>query len=210
MRHIVPAAPGFTLVAAVLAAALLAAASPVAADPGYAPPPPPPPQSRPGTGTTPGESGDAQSAKLTPRQYAEKLYAQAYDDVQDGKDALKQGKEKNAQKKFSRALDRSLDAVKLDSTYYQAWNLVAFCSRKTGKLQDAFAGYARCLALNPNYDPAHEYRGEAYLMADSLSRAKDELAWLQKHGSDWKTELQEAIAAYEKAHAAAADSTGKK
>jgi hypothetical protein len=44
----------------------------------------------------------------------------------------------------------------------------------------AFKHYARALQLNPRHRGAHEYVGEAYLMINSLSKAEEHLAALQK------------------------------
>ena len=190
-----------------LACALVLAAAPSArANAGYSPPPPPPPSSKQGSDKGAPQAPDAAGEKreLTSRQRAEALYADAYEAVTQGKAALKDGKDKAALKKFKHGLDRSLEAVALDSTYYPAWNLVGFCSRKTGKLADAFPAYARCLALAPDFEVAHEYRGEAYLEAGQPAKAHEELAWLERHASDYRDELKEKVAAYEKDHPAGA------
>ena len=190
---------------ALVLASLTAGASRLAlADAGYSPPPPPAQtQTKPDPNAQekPGDKKD-----LTPRQQAEKLYADAYELVQEGKSSLKDGKAKGAEKAFKKALEKSQDAVGLDSTYYEAWNLVAFCNRKSGHLELAFPAYFRCLGLNPNYEVAHEYLGEAYLMADSLDRAHEQLTWLRKKGSEYAPELKDAMDAYAVAHPASADS----
>ncbi len=182
----------------------LIAASSALADGGYAPPAPPPRETKPNSpgGTQSDNNDNAPKKDLTPRERADRLYADAYDEVSDGKEEMKKGKEKSALKHFGKALEQCKEAVELDSTYYQAWNLIAYTSRKTGKVDDAFAAYAKCLALNPDFEIAHEYRGEAYLQIGNLPKAKEELSWLKAKGSEYRTELAEAIATYEKAKAA--------
>jgi tetratricopeptide (TPR) repeat protein len=51
--------------------------------------------------------------------------------------------------------------------------------RHVGKLDDAFRHYERALALNPRHRGAHEYVGEAYLMAGKLEKAEEHLAKLR-------------------------------
>lgn len=189
-----------------LACALgLVFASTAMANGGYAPPTTPR-ESKPKDGSAPqaDHSSEGEPRKdLTPREHADRLYADAYDEVADGKEDMKKGKEKSALKKFNKALEQCKEAVTLDSTYYQAWNLVAYTSRKTGKVDDAFVAYEKCLGLNPDFEIAHEYRGEAYLQIGDVAKAKEELAWLKGKGSEYRIELAEAIAIYEKARAGA-------
>ena len=186
-----------------LALGLIAACS-AFADGGYAPPAPPPRETKPNTpgGAQSDNNENAPKKDLTPREKADHLYADAFDEVSDGKEEMKKGKEKSALKKFSKALEECKEAVELDSTYYQAWNLIAYTSRKTGKVDDAFVAYAKCLALNPDFEIAHEYRGEAYLQIGNLAKAKEELAWLKAKGSEYRIELAAAIEVYEKAQSA--------
>jgi tetratricopeptide (TPR) repeat protein len=44
----------------------------------------------------------------------------------------------------------------------------------------AFAAYQEALKLNPRHKHAHEYIGEAYLMANDVAKAEQHLAELQK------------------------------
>ena len=44
----------------------------------------------------------------------------------------------------------------------------------------AFAAYNEALRLNPNHKAAHEYIGEAYLMAGNVAKAEQHLAELQR------------------------------
>ena len=60
-----------------------------------------------------------------------------------------------------------------------AENWLGYAYRKTGDLDEAFAHYDRALTLNPRHRGAHEYLGEAYLMAGNLSKAQEHLKILQ-------------------------------
>jgi tetratricopeptide (TPR) repeat protein len=145
-----------------------------------------------------------------PRQEAERLYADAYDDVTKAKQDLADGKTKNAEKKLRRALDRGQRAVELDPKYHEAWNLVGYSARKLRDYDRALAAYDKCLALKPDYAPAHEYLGEAYLELANPKKAREQLAWLEHSatGAADAKDLRTAILAYEAAHPAAPDSSG--
>jgi tetratricopeptide (TPR) repeat protein len=129
------------------------------------------------------------------RAEAEKLYAKGYSETEEAKALKKAGKSGDAKKKFGKALKRFEGAVEHDPAYYQAWNMVGYCARNTGDLKRAFSAYQKCLAIQPDYDEAHEYLGEAYVQSGDLAKAKIELAWLRANDSDEADELAEIIAA---------------
>lgn len=82
-----------------------------------------------------------------------------------------------------------------------AFNLLAFSQRKSGRLDDAFKNYRKALAIDPKHRGAHEYLGEAYLQAKNLTAAKKELATLKKLCGTTCEEYQDLaadIAAYER------------
>jgi Flp pilus assembly protein TadD len=175
------------------------------ADYGSRPPAPPRPETSSSTSPT-DESG------LTPRQQADQWYRDAYKDVDKGTKELAAGKTESAEKKFRRALEHSRRATELDSTHYEAWNLVGFTSRKLGDYPSAFAAYNVAIRLKPDYAQAREYYGEGLLETGDLAGARRQLAALEKIGDEALTaELRNAINKYEASHAApssAADSLG--
>ena len=180
----------------VLLLPLLLAASPARAD--YGSPPPPPPSANP-------SGADVEApAELTPRQQAERSFADAFDDVtRAGKD-LDKGKADNAAKKYRHALERCRWAVQLDSTYAEAWNLIGFTSRKLGDYPHSFAAYETALRLKPDFALAREYYGEGLLETGDLAGAKRQLAALRRVGTpELIAELEGAVARYEAAHPAA-------
>jgi tetratricopeptide (TPR) repeat protein len=158
--------------------------------------PPPPP-------TQPGESGTSASAsgRPTARQEAEQSYALAYEEVGKARTDLEDGKAKNAEKKLRRALERCEKAVALDERYHEAWNLLGYTARKTGDYDKAFKAYDRCLAIKPDYAPAREYLGEAWLDKGDAKKARDQMVWLERLGAaeELKT-LQAAYDSYVAAH----------
>jgi tetratricopeptide (TPR) repeat protein len=184
-----------------LSLSLLLTLSPARAD--YGTPPPggmPTPNAQPGDSEAP--------ADLTPRQQAERYFADAYDDVTKAGKDLQNGKPDNATKKYRRALDRCQRAVELDSTYAEAWNLIGFTSRKLGDYPHSFSAYRVALRLKPDFALAHEYYGEGLVETGDLAGAQQQLAALRRLGtSDLIAELEDAIAKYESAHPAVAGAT---
>ena len=85
-----------------------------------------------------------------------------------------------------------------------AQNWLGYAYRKSGNLDAAFLHYDKALAIDPRHRGAHEYLGEAYLMAGNLPRAEEHLKILDKlcwtPCSEY-TQLKTAVAAYRTAHA---------
>lgn len=141
----------------------------------------PPPN--PSASDPPGSSGSS-SNEINARQQAEESYAQAYEEVARAKKDLEDGKAKNAEKKFRRALERCEQAVTLDDRYHEAWNLLGYTARRTGDYDRAFKAYDRCLSIKPDYAPAREYLGEAWLDKGDAKKARDQLVWLERLGAN--------------------------
>ena len=59
-------------------------------------------------------------------------------------------------------------------------NMLGYAYRNAGKLDIAFKHYQRALQINPRHRWAHEYIGEAYLMAKNPAKAEEHLAALQR------------------------------
>ena len=84
-----------------------------------------------------------------------------------------------------------------------AQNWAGYAYRKSGDLDAAFLHYDKALAIDPKHRGAHEYLGEAYLMAGNLARAEEHLAILDK--LCWLpcaeyTQLKTAVASYRAGH----------
>ncbi|HKQ56760.1 MAG TPA: tetratricopeptide repeat protein [Candidatus Eisenbacteria bacterium] len=139
--------------------------------------PAPTPSSTPGV---PGSTSSQASGERNVRKEAEESYALAYEEVGKAKKDLEDGKTKNAEKKFKRALERSEQAVLLDPRYHEAWNLVGYTARKTGDYDKAFKAYDKCLAIKPDFAPAREYLGEAWLDKGDAKKAREQLVWLER------------------------------
>jgi tetratricopeptide (TPR) repeat protein len=137
------------------------------------------------------------------RGEAEQFYALAYEEIAQAKREAADGKAKNVEKRYRRAIEAANQAVALDARYHEAWSLVGFAWRKLGDYDKAFAAYEKCLAIQPDYAPAREYMGEAWLEKGDANKAREQLTLLESYGDraagDAKT-LRAAIEAYEAAH----------
>jgi tetratricopeptide (TPR) repeat protein len=166
-----------------------------------------------GGGSKPDEPKPSQgisSMSMTPREEAERLYADGREEIDKAKKDLADGKAKNAEKKFKKALDRGERAVSMDPKYHEAWNLVGFSARHLKNYDRALEAYNKCLELKPDYSLAREYLGEAYLEMGKLDQAKQQLAWLQGNApaSQDTKDLAKAVTEYEKAHGMAPEGAG--
>lgn len=80
-------------------------------------------------------------------------------------------------------------------------NLLGYAYRNAGQLDPAFNHYQIALKLDPRHLGAHEYIGEAYLLAKNLGKAEEHLALLKRHCRASCAELDELakkIAEYKK------------
>lgn len=81
-------------------------------------------------------------------------------------------------------------------------NLYAYSIRRAASpdMSLVFKHYNEALRIDPKHRGAHEYLGEAYLMAGNLAKAKEHLAALDRlcfFGCAEYNDLKKAIAAYE-------------
>lgn len=179
---------------------LLAAAPAFASMTGGSSPAPPPPPTQPPPGASSSASQEG-SPEVASRQQAERAYAEAYDQITKAKDDLEAGKDKNAQKKFKHALESAQEAVHLDAKYYEAWNAIGYASRKLGKYDDALKAYETCLDIKPDYAPAREYLGEAYIELGQIEKARVQLVMLDhQNAADESKLLKSKIDAWQTAH----------
>jgi len=175
-----------------------------------APPSDPPPSAPQSSGMPPDQQADAAAQR---RKQAEALYGNAYDYISKAKLDLESKKDKDAEKKFKKGVEAAEAAVKLDTHYYEAWNLVGFGYRKLGNYDKAIAAYTQAIGYKADYAPAHEYLGEAYLELGKLDRAKEQLVFREHYtATDDANTLRTKIAAYVAAHpeSAVPDSTAAK
>ena len=112
-----------------------------------------------GAGAAPSEEGDEQ-ALTADADYAAGLAALKSDD-------------------YSGALPHFLGALKRFPEAANLYNELGYTFRKLGRLDKAFEHYKRALAIDPRHRGAHEYIGEAYLMAGDVASAQKHLEALR-------------------------------
>ncbi len=98
------------------------------------------------------------------------------------RESMAQGKAAVAKKDWQAAIAAYKAAVDDEPANPDAHNMLAYSFRKqaTPNLDKAFEHYRIALKLNPKHLGAHEYIGEAYLMAGKPQDAKTHLAHLEK------------------------------
>ncbi len=85
-----------------------------------------------------------------------------------------------ARKDYQRALEKFDKALELNPEMYEAYSESGFCQRKLGRLDKSLTAYETCLSLKPDYAPAIEYRGEAFLALNLPDSAQSALNTLQQ------------------------------
>ena len=109
------------------------------------------------------------------------------------------GKAAIAAKDWNAAIRLLSSAALRDTRNADIENYLGYAYRQSGQLHLAFAHYQRTLQLNPRHRGAHEYIGEAYLMANNLNKAEEHLAALQRIcliPCEEYEDLKKAVAAY--------------
>ena len=102
---------------------------------------------------------------------------------------------------YAKAIPLLEGVVSRDDKNADAYNWLAYATRKTGKAAASLPLYQKALAIDPKHRGAHEYIGEAYLMLDNLPKAKEHLATLNSlcliTCGEYR-DLKRAVDAYEK------------
>jgi tetratricopeptide (TPR) repeat protein len=143
-------------------------------------------------GTALGAAGSALPARADPTE--EEGGAGADPDYTEGKRAIERAD-------WPRAVALLTAAVRRDARNADIHNQLGFAYRHAGDFAAAFAHYDEALRLNPRHRGAHEYAGEAALLADNLPRAERHLAALEQIcllPCEELDDLRIAIAAYRK------------
>ena len=103
--------------------------------------------------------------------------------------------------KFAEAITLLDGVVARDNTNADAYNWLAYATRKNGDPAKAIPIYEKALTLDPKHRGAHEYIGEAYLMLGDVAKAKEHLVTLNSlctfSCSEYR-DLKKSIEAYEK------------
>ncbi len=111
------------------------------------------------------------------------------------------GKKAVEAKDWKSAVERLNRALLQDDRNPDIHNLLGYAYRNAGQLDPAFKHYHRALALNPRHRGAREYLGEAYLLANDVQKAHEQLAALRQLclvPCEEYEDLEKAITAYSK------------
>jgi len=81
-------------------------------------------------------------------------------------------------KEYGKAIPLLEGVVSRDEKNADAYNWLAYATRKHGNPTASLPLYQKALAIDPKHKGAHEYIGEAYLMLDNLPKAKEHLSTL--------------------------------
>ncbi len=101
--------------------------------------------------------------------------------------------ERKAIKQYKRAIKKFRSAIKNEPRLYQAHGSLGYALKQTGDFGAAMDAYNECLTLQPNYTPAIEYRGEAYLALGQIDKTRDAYLQLTTMDPQVASLLQQAI-----------------
>jgi tetratricopeptide (TPR) repeat protein len=103
--------------------------------------------------------------------------------------------------KYASAIPLLEGVVKRDASNADAYNWLAYATRKNGDPAASIPIYEKALAIDPKHKGAHEYIGEAYLMLGNLPKAKEHLARLDSicfFSCEEYRDLKKAVELFEK------------
>ena len=101
------------------------------------------------------------------------------------------GKKAVEARDWNSAIKSLTSAAQRDSRNADIQNLLGYAYRNSGQLEPAMKHYQRALQLDPRHLGAHEYIGEAYLMANNPAKAEEHLAALKRYCSSAMCEQYE-------------------
>lgn len=119
-------------------------------------------------------------AALTLALWAAVAVGAPSDDEESADPDYAAGKAAIAAKDWKAAITSLSSAALRDTRNADLQNYLGYAYRHTGQLELAFRHYARALQLDPRHRGAHEYAGEAHLLAGNLAKAEEHLAALRR------------------------------
>ena len=108
-------------------------------------------------------------------------------------------------KEYAKAIPLLEGVTQREPQNADAYNWLAYATRKNGDPRASIPIYQKALAIDPKHKGAHEYIGEAYLMLGDLPKAKEHLKTLDSLcfiTCEEYRDLKRAVQAYEKSGAA--------
>jgi Flp pilus assembly protein TadD len=113
-----------------------------------------------------------------------------------GKKAIDAKDWKSALEHFNRAASRDPRSADIK-------NMLGYVHRRSGNMELAFKLYDEALKLDPDHKGAHEYIGEAYLLAGNLPKAEEHLKALDRlcfFSCEEYRDLKRAVEDYRQTH----------
>ena len=107
-------------------------------------------------------------------------------------------------KEYAKAIPLLEGVTQREPQNADAYNWLAYATRKNGDPRASIPIYQKALAIDPKHKGAHEYIGEAYLMLGDLPKAKEHLKTLDSLcfiTCEEYRDLKRAVQAYEKSGA---------
>lgn len=161
--------------------------------------------------------GDSGSSGMTPmhKKTPEQMAVQSYNAGLNHKKRAVQFEEKAAAAKDDKERDKQLAKAKEQYTdaiedykkaigynvhAYQAMNELGYALRKTGDYQASVKAYDAALSVRPDFTPAIEYRGEAYLGLGAFDKVKAAYLELFRDDQDQAATLMKAMDVWVQQH----------
>lgn len=119
--------------------------------------------------------------------------------------ALRERLEGDARAEFEAAATAYGRALKLSLNHYEAANELGYALRKTGEYRKALGAYNFALVIKPDFYPAIEYRGEAYLALGRFDLAQEAYMTLFRNDLALAAQLLEAMSEVVKSEVVASE-----
>jgi tetratricopeptide (TPR) repeat protein len=160
-------------------------------------------------------SGDSSSMSSPKPKTAAQLATSSYNAglghkkkaVQLEEKAAKAKDETERNKQLAKAKDQYEDAIQdfkkaigHANQLYQAMNELGYAYRKVGDFDSSIKAYNAALAVRPDFTPAIEYRGEAYLALGMFDKVKESYMNLFRDDQDHAAMLMKAMDTWVQQH----------
>src|SRR5262245_2796651 len=119
-------------------------------------------------------------------QFEEKA-AKAKDETERNKQLAK------AKEQYEDSIQDYKKAIGANNQLYQAMNELGYAYRKTGDFDSSIKAYNAALTVRPDFTPAIEYRGEAYLALGMFDKVKESYMNLYRDDQDHAAMLMKAM-----------------
>jgi tetratricopeptide (TPR) repeat protein len=149
--------------------------------------------------------------QLSPDELAQRSYKRAVKHRQNAakyeqkaeKQSSDKGRDKQlarAAKEYQRCRDDLDEALKHNPNMVAALSDLGFVHRKQGDCAGSLVSYDKALELDPQYTPAIEYRGEAYLQLGRIDDAKEAYMVLFRRDRELADQLMDAMQVWVQRH----------